>query len=135
MEDEWHTLTPRRRISLSKRKMSEKDIWLVYVADGAEEARLAAEIQSRGMNFDPSSFNGHLLKLNRAGATIWELCDGTVSIAEMAQEVGQRFAIPHAKAMADVITFVQDLARQNLIDLTWTPPLSQLVRTVEYACL
>ncbi len=115
------TLTPRRRISLGARQLPDKDAWLVYAIDGAEERRLAAGIQKRGLGVQPEDFHGRLLRMNDVALKIWECCDGTVPLIEIAEEISRSFHIQQDKALADVISFVHALAEQDLVDLTWTP--------------
>lgn len=120
-QEEFSDLTPRRRITLSKREVPEENVWLVYVANREEESRLAALAHDQGMNLDPSEFKGNLLRLNDVGMAIWDLCDGTVPVYEIVEEVAGRFDVDEEQAQADVVGFMERLAKQGLIDLDWSP--------------
>jgi hypothetical protein len=56
--------------------------------------------------------------LNRVGSLIFELSDGTHSVAEIAQEIANQFTeIPYTVAEADTIEFLEELVTQEVMVL------------------
>lgn len=60
---------------------------------------------------------GALHKLNRTAFAIWELCDGTTTIEEMAAAVSELTSISEARATEEVVNAVDVLRRLGLIDV------------------
>jgi|WetSurMetagenome_2_1015567.scaffolds.fasta_scaffold1539309_2 hypothetical protein len=58
-----------------------------------------------------------LLTLNPTGSAIWERLTGR-SLAEIAAELEGLFEVPLERAMADTITFVQEMERRGLVTRT-----------------
>jgi len=56
--------------------------------------------------------------LNQVGATLWELTDGQRSAAELADALVAEYDVDPARAQADVLAFLADLADRGVIDLT-----------------
>ncbi|MDT8304702.1 MAG: PqqD family protein [Anaerolineae bacterium] len=63
---------------------------------------------------------GDLRVLNRVGAAIWQLIDGTRDVAALEAELAHRYGIPAAQAHTDLDEFLADLQRRGL--LTWQEP-------------
>lgn len=53
--------------------------------------------------------------LNRVGATIWQLIDGTHDVAALEAELVRRYGIPASQARADLDHFLSDLQRRDLL--------------------
>ena len=53
--------------------------------------------------------------LNEVGSRIWELCDGTRSVREMAQALVEEFEVDLGTAERDAADFVADMLRQRLL--------------------
>lgn len=58
--------------------------------------------------------------LNRTATEIWELCDGTRTIAAIADALGQRYGVDGAYLLADVTAAVATLRARGLVDLSGT---------------
>jgi coenzyme PQQ biosynthesis protein PqqD len=54
--------------------------------------------------------------LNKTGAVIWSLCDGTHTLASIIDEVGKRFSAPEdADLERDVVGLIESLREKNLL--------------------
>jgi len=58
------------------------------------------------------------VSLNASGAAIWEVCDGTRSLAEVNQELEARFDMPPGSLRADVEVVIKRLERIGALRLT-----------------
>jgi hypothetical protein len=58
--------------------------------------------------------------LNRTATEIWELCDGTRTIAAIAHALGQRYGVDGAYLLADVTAAVATLRARGLVDFSGT---------------
>ena len=61
---------------------------------------------------------GKVQVINEVGAVIWELSDGTHTVAEIVSEVCQKFEVDQSTAQADTIEFLADLFEREIITLT-----------------
>lgn len=62
---------------------------------------------------DPNS--EQYFTLNDVGGRVWELCDGTRSIAEMVSIIHQEYDAPLETIQADVVELLTDLAAEKLL--------------------
>ncbi len=62
---------------------------------------------------DPNS--GEYFALDEVGARIWELCDGTRSVAELVEILCQEYDAPAATIQSDVLELLGDLADAKLV--------------------
>ena len=60
---------------------------------------------------------GEVKVLNEVGARIWELSDGTRTIAEIAIQLTQDFEVDIQKAQDDALMFLQELERKGVLQL------------------
>jgi t-SNARE complex subunit (syntaxin) len=60
---------------------------------------------------------GEVKVLNEVGARIWELADGTRTIAEIAELLTQEFEVDIQKAQDDALIFLQQLEQKGVIQL------------------
>ena len=58
---------------------------------------------------------GELLHLNEVGSRVWELLDGTRSVAQLVDELHAGFDVSPARLRKDVNNFVRRLHRMELI--------------------
>jgi coenzyme PQQ biosynthesis protein PqqD len=58
---------------------------------------------------------GSYFALNEVGARVWELCDGSRSVAEIVGALGVEFDAPHGTIENDVRELLEDLARDELV--------------------
>jgi hypothetical protein len=62
---------------------------------------------------DPTAEAAHVL--NPTGRAIWELCDGTITIEELADAISEVFDVPRARAAEDVTGLVQQFDDAGLV--------------------
>ncbi|MBI5878714.1 MAG: PqqD family protein [Chloroflexi bacterium] len=67
------------------------------------------------------SESGDVEVLNRVGARIWELADGTRTIGEIAQLIEREYDVALPQAQADVQAFVERLIDENIVTLADRP--------------
>jgi hypothetical protein len=60
---------------------------------------------------------GEVKVLNEVGARIWQLADGTRTIAEIAAVISTEYAVQPAQAEADTLAFVAELAERGIVTL------------------
>jgi hypothetical protein len=61
--------------------------------------------------------DGHYYALDEVGRRVWELCDGSRTVAEIVLAVGQEYDAPVQSIEADVLELLTDLARDKLVVL------------------
>lgn len=59
--------------------------------------------------------NGQIHSLNKTAAMIWQMCDGKLSIDNMAQHVLEKFDASFDKAKSDVEKILRDFHKKDLI--------------------
>ncbi len=59
-----------------------------------------------------------ILGLNGNGTLVWSLLDGRRTLAEITEEVAARTGVPAASIRDDVLEFVGDLRRRDLVTET-----------------
>lgn len=60
--------------------------------------------------------DGSYYDLNEVGARIWELCDGTHTIDQIAIVIAEEFEAPIDQIRADVAELLDDLGREGLVE-------------------
>ena len=60
---------------------------------------------------------GEVKVLNEVGARIWELVDGTLTIAEIAELLTQEFEVDIQKAQNDAVIFLLQLEQKGVVKL------------------
>lgn len=61
--------------------------------------------------------SGMMHQLNLVGGLIWQQCDGTKTVAEIAEDLGREFDVAKAVIASDVVDFVNELKERGwLID-------------------
>lgn len=63
--------------------------------------------------FDGRTGEAHVL--NRTGAHIWGLCDGTRTVAQVARGTASRFGVSFRQALGDTRELLGELAHADLI--------------------
>lgn len=58
---------------------------------------------------------GKVRVLNAVGARLWELANGTRTIAEMAWAIAEEYDVSLAEAQSDAMVFCSDLAGRGLL--------------------
>ena len=59
--------------------------------------------------------DGGYYAVDEVGALIWELCDGRRSVSEIVAELCSEFDAPEDIIRADVLEFIGDLRREQLL--------------------
>lgn len=54
-------------------------------------------------------------EINEVGVSIWGLCDGEHTLEQMAEAVGQEYAIAYSTALTDCREFIETLSEQGLL--------------------
>jgi len=62
---------------------------------------------------DPSS--GQYFTLDDVGGRVWELCDGSRTVAEIADALAAEYDAPTARIRADVLELLVDLRQTGLV--------------------
>jgi hypothetical protein len=65
--------------------------------------------------------SGRMGVLNRVGARVWDLIDGTRSLAEIARECAEYYEADPAQVEADVLCYAEDLLEREMIVLEGRP--------------
>jgi coenzyme PQQ biosynthesis protein PqqD len=59
---------------------------------------------------------GEYYALNAVGRRVWELCDGTRSVATIVAILGHEYEAPADTIAADVFELLRDLVHEKLVD-------------------
>lgn len=65
--------------------------------------------------------DGRIYRLNPTAAMLWECFDGSGSIGEIAQDVGDELEIPYADVLAEVLELARRLGASGLLDTVESP--------------
>ncbi|MCG6963856.1 MAG: PqqD family protein [Acidobacteria bacterium] len=60
--------------------------------------------------------SGDYFGLGEAGGVIWEHLDGTRTLAEVADEIAERYGIDRGRARSDLLAFVDELLERDLVE-------------------
>jgi len=74
----------------------------------------AVELDGEAVLYNERTASLHVL--NPTATIIWACCDGAGSIAEIAADVADAFALDRDAVVADVISTVRDFAALELLD-------------------
>lgn len=89
---------------------------IVRRKEGAESARLGRDC----VVLDAA---GQMLRgLNGSAARVWELADGTRSLAEMSHQIASEYSLPTAHVLRDVLSFVEQLLSLGLLEYADADP-------------
>ncbi len=59
--------------------------------------------------------SGEYYALDEVGGRVWELCDGTRSVSQIATLLAKEYDAPPATIQADVLELLEDLANEKLV--------------------
>jgi hypothetical protein len=59
--------------------------------------------------------SGEYFLLNDVGSAVWDLCNGEQSVAEIADELTERFEVDREVALADAIELLEQLEEQECV--------------------
>jgi pyrroloquinoline quinone biosynthesis protein D len=75
----------------------------------------AAQVGDELVLLDPAGST--LRGLNETGARVWELVDGTRAIRAIAETIAAEYSAPVDEVLADVMTFLSQLADRALVTI------------------
>jgi hypothetical protein len=79
-----------------------------------QRARVVAQqAASKWVLLDVDS--GRYYALDDVGGRIWSLCDGSRTVAQIAEVVGDEYDVAGAAVQEDVVAFVSELASESLL--------------------
>lgn len=58
---------------------------------------------------------GRLFTLSPVGTRIWELCDGTRTVGDIARSICEEFEVDRAVAERDTAGFIEEMEREGLV--------------------
>lgn len=93
---------------------SEMSEFLVARRDGLIEARVDDELI--GLHID----NGFCYGFNPTATRIWALIETPQSVTQLCETLSEEFEVDPADARPDVVALLEELQREQLIDLTPT---------------
>ncbi len=67
--------------------------------------------------------SGEVNVLNEVGTRIWQMIDGTRTVAQIANALATEFDVAPEVALADTCAFVQRLLEARAVELKDAPPL------------
>src|SRR5579871_547000 len=93
--------------------------WLALVRAGTVRPARRADVTETDLDdelilYDPRSGATHALNLS--AALVWELCDGSATLEEVAGELAAGFSIPIDRALADTAASVAQFYELGLFD-------------------
>jgi len=62
-----------------------------------------------------------LITLTTTGSVVWEAADGRKTVSQIVDLICRRFDVEQEVATADVLAFVEELQRHNLVELSESP--------------
>lgn len=62
--------------------------------------------------------------LNPTARAVWELCDGSTTVAELADALCEVFAVPRSRVVADVAAILERLSEVGLVEWPSRPEQS-----------
>jgi hypothetical protein len=68
-----------------------------------------------------SSRSERVFSLNSSAKAIWELCDGSHTIIEIGQELGQRLGCSGDELLDDIINAISEFRKHGLLELKEAP--------------
>jgi hypothetical protein len=80
--------------------------------------RTVEAFSSDGESLLYSAVRDEASALNRTATEIWELCDGTRTIAAIARTLGRRYGVDEACLMPDVASAVAALRARGLLEVS-----------------
>ncbi|RLG01443.1 hypothetical protein DRN58_01790 [Thermococci archaeon] len=66
-----------------------------------------------------NELEGEVIKLNKTGTAIWELCNGVNTIQDIIKILSKSYKISEKELKEDLISFLEMCKNVNLIDLEW----------------
>jgi hypothetical protein len=72
------------------------------------------ELDGEAVLFDETSGNLHLL--DPVATVVWRRFDGTLTVDDLASDLGETFAAEPSRVRDDLVTFVRELDRQRLLE-------------------
>lgn len=80
--------------------------------------RCVETFASDGESLLYSAMRDEASALNRTATEIWELCDGTRTVGDIARALGKRYGVDEAYLLGDVTAAVTTLRARGLVDVS-----------------
>jgi hypothetical protein len=64
--------------------------------------------------------------IGSSGALLWPFLDGSATVGELAEDIGEVFGIGQAQALADVTAFVAEMRSQMLVTVRAAEPVTSV---------
>ncbi len=61
--------------------------------------------------------DGNYFSVNSVGARVWELCDGTRSVADIVAAIADEYDAPVETIQIDVVELLEELVSQRLVQV------------------
>ncbi len=65
--------------------------------------------------------NGFYYSLNEVGSKVWDLCDGSKKVADIAAAVRKEFDVHEDTAEKDILELLDDLVKEGLVCINENP--------------
>ena len=80
---------------------------------GRRDRVLAQQVEGQAVLLDIQS--GEYFSLNDVGGRVWDLCDGTRTVAEVADAICSEYDVALSTAVDDTGALIEDLAGAGLV--------------------
>ncbi|MFQ5952124.1 MAG: PqqD family protein [Candidatus Omnitrophota bacterium] len=74
---------------------------------------VARKEEKEALLFNPN--DGEILCINGTGILIWDLCDGSCAIEDIAGQITDKYEVPAEKAKEDCLDFLKKLEEPGFI--------------------
>jgi hypothetical protein len=80
---------------------------------GRRDRVMVQQVEGQAVLLDIAS--GEYFSLNEVGGRVWELCDGTRTVAEVVDAICTEYDVPPTTAMSDAGALLESLAGAGLV--------------------
>jgi len=80
---------------------------------GRRERVMAQQVEGDAILLDIDS--GEYFSLNEVGGLVWELCDGSRSVGDVAEVLSSEFEVDTTEALSDAIELLEGLVGAGLV--------------------
>jgi hypothetical protein len=84
----------------------------------SERVGLLARIMGLLLRVTPRKY----IQLDEIGSVVWKMCNGEHTVAQISQELMNRYKLERQEAEASLLTFIQQLMKRRLITLQFDEP-------------
>lgn len=80
---------------------------------GRRDRVMVQEVEGQTVLLDIAS--GEYFSLNKVGGRVWELCDGTRTVADMVEVICAEYDAPETTVLSDACELLEGLAGEGLV--------------------